>query len=802
MPGGVTLVSFSFKIFLTFFCLFILLAIVPGQVSFAETGADGYRLERVVHYPDIADFFLGDIDADGEQEFLRLFSSHRGFQVGRFTRERLLGPALYQGNTAHYIESITFADVDSVPGAELAMTLRDVSGDSLWIEICSGSNPKDILCRTRAVIGKDISDRDNFFSGGWGASASRYYFSDLDGDGNNEIVVPVSVGFDLYPRGIYAYSFPSGELLWSFPLAGNPQKVSIADVNNDGYMEIFFKTWACSNGAVMDGRSDDSSYVFALDYQGRQLWMSRLGDRFDMASHDVLVCDCDADSVWEIYYTQLMRTNDYDRHVMVMEKHRARDNQFIRQHSFDAGERYSELSAVSCDSGALPKLVLNNRPTVLSPRYLTIESRGDLQGDNRLWQVVDIDPENDNGCEYLYTRRDSLYVLSEDLTVRSVFGSKNGETFGHSRFFMTPFGDSFISVIHNIAQGDRHLSQLNIYRLLPEKAKKASLRNNNILLWAGGAILLIIGFLLGYSFRRGGRPENQTDKSQTIQLQELHSHLLTFEHGQMAARNLNRLLFLFSNLPRDPQKLNEIRQNLNSAIDAYSSYTSKQLESIGQVGRKIKSLKSSIYKMTRCNAELTAIFGSIDHGELQKITAGQKLKSILDNLQELNKIVRELKSYLASRLSVDLLKSIPKILIAFSGRLREEGIVLKKVSGAGLLSKYVFFSEAEFSAVMEELLSNACRAMKTAAIKELQLIAIEDKESIIIKIQDTGRGFPRENPSVALERGYSERSESGGFGLYYVRQQVERFGGRIQLTNNADGIGATVILTLKTVAHG
>ncbi|MEZ5360298.1 MAG: ATP-binding protein [Candidatus Zixiibacteriota bacterium] len=755
-----------------------------------------------MHFVDIADFCFGDIDADGEEEFLRLFSSRRGFQVCRFSRERLLGPAIYQGNTAHKIESIMFAEVDSIPGCELVMTLRDISGDSLWIEVCDGHNPKHILCKTQAVIGKDISDRDNFFSGGWGASADNIVISDINADGINEIIAPVSVGFDLYPRGIYTYAFPSGELLWWFPLAGNPQKIEVADVNRDGYQEIFFKTWACSNGAVQDGRSDDSSYAFALDYKGDSLWAVPLGDRFDVASHDVLVCDCDADGTWEIYYTMLMRTDEFDRQVMVLEKHRARDNQFIRQHSFDAGSRYSEIAAVRFNPGGPVKLLLNNRPTILNAQYLTIETTGDLSEICGLRQVVDIDPENDNGTELLYSCRDSLYILWEDLSLRALFGEAASATIGRVRYFTTPFGDQYVAIISAIAQNNSQVTQLNIYEMKPSEAIAHVWGISGIKLWIAAAILLAVGFLLGYSLKSRVEIEKRIDKSRIVQLQNLHTLLITFEHGQMAARNLNRLLFLLSNLPQDLQKLNEIGKNLYSAIDAYQSYTSKQLDNIYQLGRKIKELKPSMRKIARANNALTGIFATIDKNAISKIESGQNVKEILGHLQELSSIVRSLKSFIASRLSVDLLDCVPKVLTAFSGRLRDEGVILKKLSGSGLLTKHIFFSEAEFAAVIEELLSNACRAMKSSPVKELQMMVCEDKDAIVVKIQDTGCGFPRENPAIALERGYSERDESGGFGLYYVRQQIERFGGRIKLVNNDDGIGATVILTLKAVANG
>ncbi len=783
-------------------CCLLFLLLMP--LSMGVSGSErriGYRFEPIVTYSDIGDFCFGDIDGDGEQEFLRMFPSGYGFQVCNFNRSRLLGPARYQGNTGMKISDIMFGDADSKPGDELALVFRDETGDSIWIEICNGLNPKDIFCRTKPIIGKDISDRDNPFSGGWGASYSQIAFYDLDNDGEKEIITSLSVSFDLYPRGIYAYDFPSGELIWEFPTAGPPGDFTIADVDYDGFPEIFFKTWACANGAEINGRSDDSSYVFALDHQGDTLWTELLGDRFDMSTNNVLVCDCDADSTWEIYYTQLMRTEDYDRQVRVLEKRRAKDKLFIRQKSFDARNTYSEIAGFDHDGDGQSEILINNYPSVLNSQYLTTNFGGPLREHASIRQQIDIDPHLRNGIEILLVRQDSLYILNHEMMTLVEFSEPARGNIAQAHIFSTSFGTTNIVILYNMNNSGHISHHMAFYEIVPDDTYTDSTGYSTMYLIGGGVLLLIIGFVVGYGINCKCLPRRKKDRGSDIHLQNLHTILLSFEHGQMAARNLNRLVFLFSNIPESPEKLSEIRENLQSAVDAFGGYTSKQLETMSQICMKIKRLKEPAKKISRNCRDLSAIFGTESGKDILSVTRGSLAKDIPIISEDIISLVREFKAYLASHLSVDLYRVVPDVLKAFSGRMKQEGIVLKEVTGSGLLNHKVFFPEAEFAAIIEELLSNAFRSMESSIVKEISIVATVDGGEVEMTIKDTGCGFPGDNPAEAFEKGVSKRGKEGGLGLFLVRQQVERFSGRIRLQNNTEGEGATVYMVLKTVNY-
>ena len=302
----------------------VLIMVVFGT-SFAET-SEPIELTLVDSRLGIADFFIVDVDGDGEDEFLELFENGRGYRVRPFNRERVLSPALCRANFEYYITSIRPVDIDTLPGVEIAAAVKDNNGDSIWVEIAAGASPKQILCRTEAIHGTNINDRGNDVYPNWDGFISSTRVADLDGDGTLEIIVPLKVGFDLYPRGVYVYSYPSGKKLWHFPTAGIPVSLRFGDADRDGNLEIYFRTRASFNGAEVNGRADTAAYIYALNHSGGVIWDMLLDDPYDWPVGDTADWVCEREDTVEIYYLVLLRCEDYNRHGQILEKPRAVDN--------------------------------------------------------------------------------------------------------------------------------------------------------------------------------------------------------------------------------------------------------------------------------------------------------------------------------------------------------------------------------------------------------------------------------------------------------------------------------------------
>jgi len=757
-------------------------------------------LERVEVWPDVQDYFIADLDGDGQDDFFRLYSDHHTYQATPFSRERFLAPAMYQGNASHWIEKAFPVELDTLPGREVAVSLKDLTGDSAWIEIHAGFDKGNILCRTEAVIGKDISDKDNHKNPGWDGHFSFVYAADLDDDNLPEIVASLSVGFDLYPRGIYVFDYPSGKIKWSFPLAGNPQNLVIEDANRDGFKEVYFRTWCCANGAEVEGRTDGEAYIFCLDHLGHVIWKQKLGDRFDFQTGNFLICDCDHDDTLEIYYTMLLRQEEYDRQVRVLEKHRAVDNHFMRQHSFDAVDQYNQIYTADIDGDKEQELVTDGSLIIIDPSDLSIEKQGAMRGQ---WvaAIVDIDLTEDSLSELIIRGRDSVKICDAGFRPLVTLGLTGGRYIGDVRYFKNPFGGRFIGIKGYLNHQNGN-DELSIYEIKTVSGRQAGgLFDFLDKSWLMVLIGLGLGTIVGYYVLPRRRLHRSVRRlPHTAQYNNLLETLVNFNHGRMAGKNLNRLLFLFSNLPEDQQKLDEIKTNLRSAVSAYHSFTAAQLHNIVAHSLKLRPIDQVTEALNRDILKLTEALENLSINDIDVNKAASLKKALPPLIESIKAAIRKIRKHLQGHFSSNILQVFPEVLAAIADQFQQQKVGFNEIVTRGGVNQLIFFDPIELAAIFEELLTNATIAMEESSVRELSLNIDFGGGEVIIRLSDTGRGLPAAGEERVFDRDYSTRGKEHGYGLYHARRQVERFGGRIRIYNRENGPGTTVELVLKTIS--
>jgi len=101
--------------------------------------------------------------------------------------------------------------------------------------------------------------------------------------------------------------------------------------------------------------------------------------------------------------------------------------------------------------------------------------------------------------------------------------------------------------------------------------------------------------------------------------------------------------------------------------------------------------------------------------------------------------------------------------------------------------------ERELALVFFNLFINGYQAIATGSGGRIDVSFRQRRDSICVRIRDSGPGMNGEQLQKALRPGYSTRG-GRGLGLAICRETVERFGGGIQLAN-ADGL--VVFVDLK-----
>jgi len=109
-----------------------------------------------------------------------------------------------------------------------------------------------------------------------------------------------------------------------------------------------------------------------------------------------------------------------------------------------------------------------------------------------------------------------------------------------------------------------------------------------------------------------------------------------------------------------------------------------------------------------------------------------------------------------------------------------------------------FIQESEFSAIVEDLISNAIFALRESEVKEISVGVTFGERKIGIAVSDTGCGIPRDDTSKIFDRDFSTKKE-GGFGLYYAKTTLARYGGSIKVLKSEVGKGTTMLVEVKRI---
>jgi PAS domain S-box-containing protein len=135
---------------------------------------------------------------------------------------------------------------------------------------------------------------------------------------------------------------------------------------------------------------------------------------------------------------------------------------------------------------------------------------------------------------------------------------------------------------------------------------------------------------------------------------------------------------------------------------------------------------------------------------------------------------------------IDMAALVEEVLTVYESRLRAVDIEVRKDFVA---LPPVEALRGEMHQVFSNLFSNAIDAMRDGGILTIVLREVEenDRLGIDVRIEDTGIGISPENLGRLFEAFFTTKPNAGtGLGLWVVKQFVESWGGRIEVTSSAE----------------
>ncbi len=279
-------------------------------------------------------------------------------------------------------------------------------------------------------------------------------------------------------------------------------------------------------------------------------------------------------------------------------------------------------------------------------------------------------------------------------------------------------------------------------------------------------------------------------KSQKENDYALFQALQNFSHGAWASSNLNSLQLFFENLSAADLHDTDYTAPFEKRKETFFNLTLPVIEEIISLTKNIEANKDialEIEKHKNLMVEfLSSGFSQINAAGKERLsTAIMKLRESLSGLKKIvfaghscypHRIVENLRDELKNMASAKRINL--KIISFLSG---DDAVLMGAIALADILDNCV---------------QNSVKAMAGNANKELIIKLIKGDLRIFIEVTDNGCGIPEEKQEQIFENGYST-TNSTGYGLFYAKNTLSKYGGRIYVKTSIPNQRTTFVIELQ-----
>jgi signal transduction histidine kinase len=280
-------------------------------------------------------------------------------------------------------------------------------------------------------------------------------------------------------------------------------------------------------------------------------------------------------------------------------------------------------------------------------------------------------------------------------------------------------------------------------------------------------------------------------------MEKLYLSSNVFFHGEWGARKLNRIQLYCNNLEGIKEIPFELKVNLTNAIKDFFGMVVPEIERILSYARSTRLSHTNIKDVQTNMLELSRTLNQINVDV--KIPHGVKKNTITAAVEQLELLKNSLKS-LRDRVGAAFTCDVYSLLQESIKSNQKQSVDIElKTTG----SKRIFarIRPVEFSQILDNILNNSIDAVQKANQKVIKVTLTANLDSVIIQVSDSGTGITPKIQKKLFKEQVTTKAGHKGFGLYYTKEVLDKYGGSIQLLESIPMKKTIFQIQLKRISN-
>lgn len=314
-----------------------------------------------------------------------------------------------------------------------------------------------------------------------------------------------------------------------------------------------------------------------------------------------------------------------------------------------------------------------------------------------------------------------------------------------------------------------------------------------------GAIAAILaGVVMAAQIRRLRRWRRERGISFDAEQKELLAAMSAYYHGGASLKIMDRIRFNLKNWDRIRSD-ETTREGLVARLHGtFTGTVVPELRHLVILSRRAR-VPEEIWGMLLSEAETAAraLEAIVAAGPAEPARQGDHIARALASLDRADESIARIRAHLRAVFRTPVGEALERLVARFREEHAARGISLAFAPDTPAAAISVFISPVAFDKIFESILSNSVRALEGKAGAEIAVLVQEEGDYLRIDVRDNGCGIPCDDRDRVFDRAYTTKSEGGGFGLYYAREELAKFQGKIYVLDSREGEGTTMRVVLR-----